>query len=163
MTGRSSERLTSSLTVERDLRKRWSAQRWAATYSHGGSQGFKSPHLHPTLMTSGDAGHRHVRGRLDRPHNGWRTPDCADILRRRSANTAATRYKVLRILYRWLEEEEDIEANPMARMKPPTVSARAGADGDWTLTPRRPMGADQRTLPRPAIANSRSTRPSRTP
>jgi site-specific recombinase XerD len=30
----------------------------------------------------------------------------ADILRRRSANTAATRYKVMRVLYRWLEEEE---------------------------------------------------------
>jgi hypothetical protein len=29
-----------------------------------------------------------------------------DILRRRSANTAATRYKVMRVLYRWLEEEE---------------------------------------------------------
>jgi hypothetical protein len=31
-----------------------------------------------------------------------------DLLRRRSASTAATRYKVLRILDRWLEEEEDI-------------------------------------------------------
>ena len=30
-----------------------------------------------------------------------------DILRRRSANTAATRYKVMRVLYRWLEEEEN--------------------------------------------------------
>jgi site-specific recombinase XerD len=43
-----------------------------------------------------------------------------DILRRRSANTAATRYKVLRVLYRWLEEEEELP-NPMARMKPPIV------------------------------------------
>jgi integrase/recombinase XerC len=43
-----------------------------------------------------------------------------DILRRRSASTAATRYKVLRILYRWLEEEEEIP-NPMARMRPPIV------------------------------------------
>jgi Phage integrase, N-terminal SAM-like domain len=40
-----------------------------------------------------------------------------DILPRRSANTAATRYKVLRVLYRWLEEEEELP-NPMARMKP---------------------------------------------
>jgi hypothetical protein len=31
--------------------------------SHGGSQEFNSPHLHPTLMTSGNAGHRRVRGR----------------------------------------------------------------------------------------------------
>jgi len=44
----------------------------------------------------------------------------AGILRRRSANTAATRYKVLRILYRWLEEEEELPS-PMARMRPPIV------------------------------------------
>jgi hypothetical protein len=28
---------------------------------------------------------------------------------------------VLRILYRWLETEEEIRPNPMARMKPPIV------------------------------------------
>jgi hypothetical protein len=44
-----SERLTSPLTVGVDLGKRSSAQRWAGPYSHGGSQGFKSPHLHPTI------------------------------------------------------------------------------------------------------------------
>ena len=44
----------------------------------------------------------------------------ADLLARRSASTAATRYKVLRILYRWLEEEEDVPS-PMAKMKPPIV------------------------------------------
>jgi hypothetical protein len=43
------ERLTLPLTVRGELGKRWSAQRWSVTYSHGGSQGFKSPHLHPTL------------------------------------------------------------------------------------------------------------------
>jgi site-specific recombinase XerD len=42
----------------------------------------------------------------------------ADLLTRRSASTAATRYKVLRILYRWLEEEEDVPS-PTAKMKPP--------------------------------------------
>jgi hypothetical protein len=48
-----SERLTSPPTVGVELRKRLSAQRWAATYSHGGSQGFNpltttpSPPLHP--------------------------------------------------------------------------------------------------------------------
>jgi site-specific recombinase XerD len=135
-------------------------------------------------MTSGNAGHRHVRGRPEGLHNGWRTPNCAssapwiaapgsllrsferhlraqnrsdrtvgnylesarrvevflegrgkrleeatqadledflgDILRRRSANTAATRYKVMRVLYRWLEEEEELP-NPIARMKPPII------------------------------------------
>jgi hypothetical protein len=44
------------MTVPLDLGKRRLAQRSAATYSHGGSQGFKSPHLHSTLMTSGNAG-----------------------------------------------------------------------------------------------------------
>jgi hypothetical protein len=29
-----------------DLHKHWPAQRWAGPYSHGVSQGFKSPHLH---------------------------------------------------------------------------------------------------------------------
>ena len=42
----------------------------------------------------------------------------ADLLARRFAATAATRYKVLRVLYRWLEEEEDVP-NPMAKMRPP--------------------------------------------
>jgi site-specific recombinase XerD len=44
-----------------------------------------------------------------------------DLLQRRAPATAATRYKVLRILYAWLEEEEEIDANPMARMWPPIV------------------------------------------
>jgi site-specific recombinase XerD len=45
----------------------------------------------------------------------------ADLLARRAASTAATYYKVLKILYGWLVEEEEIAANPMARMKPPIV------------------------------------------
>jgi hypothetical protein len=44
----------------------------------------------------------------------------ADLLARPSAATAATRYKVLRVLYRWLEEEEDVP-NPME--KPPAHPA----------------------------------------
>jgi site-specific recombinase XerD len=37
----------------------------------------------------------------------------ADLLSRRSASTAATRYKGLRVLYAWLEEEEEEEVpNP---------------------------------------------------
>jgi site-specific recombinase XerD len=45
----------------------------------------------------------------------------ADLLTRRSASTVATRHKVLRILYRWLEEEDEIDQNPMANVKPPIV------------------------------------------
>jgi site-specific recombinase XerD len=46
-----------------------------------------------------------------------------DLLGRRTAATAATRYKVLRILYRWLEDEDEDEVavNPMAKMRPPIV------------------------------------------
>jgi site-specific recombinase XerD len=45
----------------------------------------------------------------------------ADLLSRRSPATASTRYKQLQALYRWLEDEEEIAVNPMARMKPPIV------------------------------------------
>jgi site-specific recombinase XerD len=45
----------------------------------------------------------------------------ADLLGRRAAATAATRYKVLRILYRWLEEEDEVAVNPTAKMRPPIV------------------------------------------
>jgi integrase/recombinase XerC len=44
----------------------------------------------------------------------------ADLLSRRSAATAATRHKV-RIFYRWLEEEDEITADPMARIKAPII------------------------------------------
>ena len=45
----------------------------------------------------------------------------AELLTSRSAATASTRYKQLQALYRWLEDEEEIALNPMARMKPPIV------------------------------------------
>jgi site-specific recombinase XerD len=44
-----------------------------------------------------------------------------ELLTRRASGTVATRYKVLRILYRWLEEEDEITTDPTARMKPPIV------------------------------------------
>jgi site-specific recombinase XerD len=44
-----------------------------------------------------------------------------ELLAHRTASTAATYYKVLRILYGWLEEEDEIDHNPMVRMKPPIV------------------------------------------
>jgi hypothetical protein len=69
----------------------------------------------------------------------------ADLLARRSASTAATRHKVLRILYRWLEEEDELEQNPMARVKPPIVpssrsrsSPRRAYSGCWRRAPARP-------------------------
>jgi len=44
-----------------------------------------------------------------------------DQLTRLSADTAATRHKHLKVLYRWLYEEEEIDADPMARLKAPLV------------------------------------------
>jgi site-specific recombinase XerD len=44
-----------------------------------------------------------------------------ELLQRRAAETVATRYRRLRVLYRWLEEEDEIMANPMAKMKPPII------------------------------------------
>jgi site-specific recombinase XerD len=44
-----------------------------------------------------------------------------DLLTRRAPSTAATYYKVLKLLYAWLADEEEIPADPMRRMKPPIV------------------------------------------
>jgi integrase/recombinase XerC len=44
-----------------------------------------------------------------------------DLLVRRAPSTAATYYKVLKLLYAWLAEEEEIPASPMLRMRPPIV------------------------------------------
>jgi hypothetical protein len=45
----------------------------------------------------------------------------AALLSHRSAATAATRHKVLRIFYRWLKEEDEITTDPMARVKAPII------------------------------------------
>jgi site-specific recombinase XerD len=44
-----------------------------------------------------------------------------DLLPYRAASTAATYYKVLRVLYRWLDEEDEIDRDPTAKMKRPIV------------------------------------------
>jgi len=44
-----------------------------------------------------------------------------DLLTRRAPATAATYYKVLKILYGWLAEEDEIPVSPMAKMRPPIV------------------------------------------
>jgi site-specific recombinase XerD len=44
-----------------------------------------------------------------------------ELLTQRAPGTVATYFKALRILYGWLEEEDEIPSNPMARMKPPIV------------------------------------------
>jgi site-specific recombinase XerD len=44
-----------------------------------------------------------------------------DQLQHWSPSTAATRYRCIQQLFRWLEEEGEISRNPMAKMRPPTV------------------------------------------
>jgi len=43
------------------------------------------------------------------------------LLVRCKPGTAANRYRSLRVFYRWLEDEGEIPASPMARLKPPAV------------------------------------------
>ena len=78
----------------------------------------------------------------------------ADLLSSRSPATASARYKQLQALYRWLEDEEEIEVNPMTRMRPPMVSRsrscpRTRCGGCWPPAPARasrPAGTP-RSLP----------------
>jgi site-specific recombinase XerD len=44
-----------------------------------------------------------------------------DLLTRRAPATAATYYKVLKLLYQWLEDEDELPASPMTKMRPPIV------------------------------------------
>src|SRR6266511_4245530 len=55
----------------------------------------------------------------------WESVLMVDLLARgRAPGTAATYYKVLKVLYAWLLDEEEIETDPMARMKPPIVPSK---------------------------------------
>jgi hypothetical protein len=69
-----SRHLTSPLTVQRELRRCWCAWRLPPTRSHGGSQGFKSPHLHPTTaLVTGLAGYLRRADALSEPLPGQQT------------------------------------------------------------------------------------------
>lgn len=46
------------------------------------------------------------------------------ILQLRSASTAATRYRALQQLFRWLVDEGEITVSPMAHMKPPRIDVK---------------------------------------
>jgi site-specific recombinase XerD len=45
----------------------------------------------------------------------------AYLLARWKPATAANRYRSLKVFYAWLEEEGEITADPMAKMKPPAI------------------------------------------
>jgi site-specific recombinase XerD len=44
-----------------------------------------------------------------------------DLLTRRAPATAATYHKVLKLLYQWLEDEDELPTSPMAKLRPPLV------------------------------------------
>ena len=46
------------------------------------------------------------------------------ILAIRTASTAATRYRGLQQLFRWLEEEGEVPGSPMTRMRPPKLDEK---------------------------------------
>jgi site-specific recombinase XerD len=48
----------------------------------------------------------------------------AEVLAHRAPSMAATYHKILKVLFAWLLDEQEIESDPMARMKPPTVPAK---------------------------------------
>lgn len=47
-----------------------------------------------------------------------------DVLARSRPSTAATRYRDLQQLFKWLQEEGEVEESPMARMHPPKLDER---------------------------------------
>jgi site-specific recombinase XerD len=44
-----------------------------------------------------------------------------DLLTRRAPATAASYHKLLKLLYQWLEDEDELPASPMAKMRPPII------------------------------------------
>jgi integrase/recombinase XerC len=94
-------------SFERHLRAENHSERTTATYLIGLRQADAFLRAHGTTLEAA------TRADLE--------AFLADVLSRRSASTAATYYKPLKLLYAWLLEEEEIPADPMRRMKRPMV------------------------------------------
>ena len=47
-----------------------------------------------------------------------------EVLQTRSSATAATRYRDLKQLFSWLDEEDQIPVSPMLRMRPPQIDEK---------------------------------------
>jgi integrase/recombinase XerC len=94
-------------SFERHLRAENRAERTIATYLIGLRHADAFLRAHGTTIEA--ATRADLEGSL------------ADVLARRSASTAATYYKSLKLPYAWLAEEEEIPADPMRRIKRPMV------------------------------------------
>lgn len=95
-------------SFERHLYAENRSARTVTTYSHRRPAG---RHLPPRSGTSLEAATRADLEASRADLGAFR----ADLLARRMASTAATYHKVLKILYGWLAEEEEIPVNPMAK------------------------------------------------
>jgi integrase/recombinase XerC len=96
-------------SFERHMRAENRSDRTIATYLHGLRQ------AETFLRARGTTVEAATRADLE--------AFMADLLARRTASTAATYYKILKVLYGWLVNEEELDADPMAKMKPPIVPA----------------------------------------
>jgi site-specific recombinase XerD len=96
-------------SFERHMRAENRSDRTIATYLHGLRQ------AETFLSARGTTVEAATRADLE--------AFMADLLARRTASTAATYYKILKVLYGWLVDEEELDADPMAKMKPPIVPA----------------------------------------
>jgi site-specific recombinase XerD len=96
-------------SFERHMRAENRSDRTIATYLHGLRQAETFLRARGTMVEAA------TRADLE--------AFMADLLARRTASTAATYYKILKVLYGWLVDEEELEADPMAKMKPPIVPA----------------------------------------
>ena len=94
-------------SFERHLRAENRSDQTVATYLIGLRQA--EAFLTARGTTLGEAGRADLEAYL------------GDLLTRRAAATAATYYKILKLLYQWLEDEDELPASPMAKMRPPIV------------------------------------------
>jgi site-specific recombinase XerD len=97
-------------SFERHMRAENRSERTIATYLHGLRQ------AETFLDARGTTVEAATRADLE--------AFMADLLVRRTASTAATYYKVLKVLYGWLVDEEELDGDPMAKMRPPIVPAK---------------------------------------
>jgi site-specific recombinase XerD len=114
-------------SFERHLRAQNRSEQTIATYLKGLRQAEASCGSGPTRARCIDEGERAAirPTTLEAATRADLEASMADLLARgRAPGTAATYYKVLKVLYAWLLDEGEVEADPMARMKPPIVPSK---------------------------------------
>lgn len=93
----------------RSLKARNLADRTVETYTDSAEQLVDWLAAEEGVTQAGDVERDHVTGFINH------------LLETRSAATASVRYRGIQQFFKWLVEEEEIPASPMAKMKPPVV------------------------------------------